>query len=169
MKRPTLLVTFPAVLVGLALAVLSVLTFPSGGAAEEFEATHCFGGTFTAFQGSQELKPLVAYTQNGIIRSPNKLFNNAAAHCNGVVRGSAGDPARENYGFCKLVDADGDIIVTGGHGTGMKVKLRFLEGTGKWKGITGDNESEVVIAAKSAVPDSFHGCAQWKGKYEVKK
>src|SRR2546430_16591274 len=92
MKRPTLLVAFPAVLVGLALAVLSVLTFPSGGAAEEFEATHCFGGTFTAFQGSQELKPLVAYTQNGIISSPNKLFNNTPAYCNAVVRGTAGDP-----------------------------------------------------------------------------
>jgi hypothetical protein len=44
--------------------------------------------------------------------------------------------------LCKIVDADGDIIVTGGSYTGLKNRFSFLEGTGKWKGITGDYESD---------------------------
>ncbi len=167
-SRPYPATTTLSVLTGLALVVLGVLAFSSAGAAEEFEATHCFTGTFTAYQGSQELKPLSDFAFNGIVRSPNKLFNNAATHCAGVQRGVG--PTREGYVLCKIVDADGDITVYGGPYTGFKSRLPFLEGTGKWKGITGDFESDqIASAAKPAVPDSFHTCVQWKGKFEVRK
>ena len=54
---------------------------PTVGTAEDFEAVHCFGGTFTAFQGSQELKPVVNFAHNGILRGPSKPFSNVATHC----------------------------------------------------------------------------------------
>ncbi len=168
MERSMCLVAVRAVLAGLAFVVLGGLTFPSAGAAEEFEATHCYGGTSIAFHGSQELKPLADWVYNGIVRSPNKLLNGAATHGAGVQRGTG--TTREGYVLAKIVDADGDIIVVGDHYAGLKFKLRFLEGTGKWRGITGDFESEpAASAAKPAMPDSFHTCTQWKGKYEVRK
>lgn len=83
-----------SVLTGFALVVLGILAFPTAGAAEEFEAMHCYAGTFTTFHGSQELKSLSEWTFNGIFRSPNKLFDNVATHCAGVGR------AGEGYALC---------------------------------------------------------------------
>jgi hypothetical protein len=54
--------------------------------AEEFEATHCYGGTYTAFQGSQELKAILSFVHNGSLRGPNTKFNNVATHCAGTQR-----------------------------------------------------------------------------------
>ncbi|MBI3454909.1 MAG: hypothetical protein HY002_03885 [Candidatus Rokubacteria bacterium] len=157
-----------AVVAGLALVVLGVLVFVPAAAAEDFEATHCAVGTFTAYQGSQELKLVFTWAQNGIVRSPNKLFDNAATYCAGVQRGVL--PMREGYALCKVVDADGDIIVWGGTYTGPKLSWPFLEGTGKWKGITGGFESDRVASApKPAMPNSYSECYQWKGKFEVRK
>jgi hypothetical protein len=157
-----------SVLTGLALGVLSLLAVPTVGTAEEFEATHCFGGTFTTFQGSQELKALVHFTHNGSLKGPGKAFNNVATHCAGTQR-EAGPP-RNGYVLCKIVDADGDIIITGGPYTGLKNRYPFLEGTGKWKGITGDYEADQLgTPPRPAVPGSYHICAQWKGKFEVPK
>ena len=150
------------------LLVLGVLALPASGAAEEFEATSCYAGTFTAFQGSQELKPVFEWADDGVWRSPNNQFNNAARHCAGVQRGVG--PTREGYYFCKLVDTDGDIIVFGGPYAGPKVRGPLLEGTGKWKGITGDVESERIASApKPAMPNSYQECSQVKGKFEVRK
>lgn len=152
------------ILFGLVFVVISLAAFPTVGVGEELEALHCFAGTFTAFHGSQDLKSLVTWNANGIIRSPNKAFHNAATHCEGVAR------AGEGYGFCKMVDGDSDIVVWGGPYAGSKYTLPFLEGTGKWKGITGSLDFEQVgIAAKPAVPNSFHTCSQWKGKFEIRK
>ncbi len=166
--RPSAAITTLSALTGLALVALSILAFPSAGAAEEFEATHCLGGTWTAFQGSQELKFVYKWAHNGILRSPNKLFNNIATHFAGVMRGAG--PTREGYTLFKMVDADGDIIIGGGPIAGLKLRFPFLEGTGKWKGITGDFESErVAFGPKPALPDSYHECYQWKGRFEVRK
>jgi hypothetical protein len=116
------------------------------------------------FHGSQELKPLGAFTLNGIIRSSYKPLDNAATHCEGVYR------AADGYGLCKVVDADGDIIVYGGPYAGTKFPLNVLEGTGKWKGVTATIDAErIATAAKPAVPGSFHHCIRWKGKIEVSK
>jgi hypothetical protein len=156
--------TILSVLAGLAFVALGVLAVPSAGAAEEFEAVNCYAGTSTAFHGSQELQPFGAYTLNGILRSSYKPLDNAATRCEGVYRGG------EGYGFCKVVDTDGDIIVYGGPHAGTKFPLTLREGTGKWKGITGAIESErIAAAAKPAVPGSFHHCTQWKRKIEVRK
>jgi hypothetical protein len=152
------------ILSGVAFVVISLLAFPTVGAGEEFEALHCYAGTATAFHGSQELKSLSTFSMNGIMRSPNKPFDNAATHCEGVAR------AGEVYGLCKIVDGDGDIVVWGGPSAGSKYTVLLLEGTGKWKGITGSIDSErVALATKPAVPGSFHMCSQWKGKFEIRK
>jgi hypothetical protein len=46
--------------------------------------------------------------------------------------------------------------------------LRFTEGTGKWKGITGQFESDTAASAsKPAVAGSFHTCTKWKGAFQV--
>jgi hypothetical protein len=132
--------TMPSVLAGLAFVALGVLAFPSAGAAEEFEAVHCQTCTATAFHGNPELKYLVSWTMNGIIRSSHKPLNNAATHCEGVER------AGEGYGLCKVVDGDGDIIVYGSY-AGSKFPLTLRDRTGKWKGITGAIDSERIASA----------------------
>ena len=125
-------------------ATVAALALPSAGGAEEFEAVNCYAGTATTFHGNQELKPLATFTLNGIIRSSYKPLDNAATHCEGI------DRAGEGYGFCKVVDGDGDIIVYGGPYAGSKYPLTLREGTGKWKGITGAIDSERIAAAAGA-------------------
>src|SRR2546423_423185 len=123
------------------LALATVLSC-SHASAEEFEAMHCYAGQGKAFHESQDLASLGSFVHNGMVKSSNRRLDNMATHCEGVQRGAGA--TRVGYVLCKLVDGDGDIIVIADQYSGMKSPYRFAEGTGKWKGINGQYESEVV-------------------------
>ena len=97
------------VVAGLTIALTGLLVDPSPARGEDVEATHCFTGTFTAISGSQELTSASHWAHHGIVRSSNKKFENAATYCGGANRGTG--PTRQGYVLCRMVDADGDIIM----------------------------------------------------------
>jgi len=53
---------------------------------------------------------------------------------------------------------------------GIDFEVKFLEGTGKWKGITGQLHSQPVARSdKGAMPDTYQTCRLEKGQFEVAK
>jgi|SRR5712691_1534904 len=144
----------------------------SSHAAEPLDITFCYSGTGTNFHDSKEAMPVSSWTQNGIIIShtPNKMLDNAVVHCEGVQRG--GGPERYGHGFCKIVDDDGDLIIGEIPYSGFSYDVKFVEGTGKWKGIKGTLRSERFVLSKpgkGAMPGTYQGCRREKGSFELSK
>lgn len=46
---------------------------------------------------------------------------------------------------------------------------RFLEGSGKWKGITGGGKALPLTNAKPILPGTAQGCLRATGTYEIRK
>jgi hypothetical protein len=141
-------------------------------AAEQMDITHCYSGTSILFHNSKEIMPLVSWAQNGIISSntENKKLHNAVSHCEGVQRGM--EEERVGYGLCKIVDDEGDAITAEIPYTGFDYEVRFLEGTGKWKGIRGSLRSVRTVRSKTgkgAMPATYQGCRLEKGTFELTK
>jgi hypothetical protein len=157
--------------VALAIAFLS---FGRTSQAEDIEITHCYSGAFVQFNKTEGTSPLLSWAQNGIIMSahPKKLLQNAVIHCEGIQIGLG--QSRSLHGFCKIMDDDGDVILAElpwPH-KGIDFEVKFLEGTGKWKGITGQLHSKPIARSqpnKGAMPDTYQTCRLEKGQFEVAK
>ena len=142
--------------------------------AEEIEITHCYSGAFVTFNKTEGTSTLLSWAQNGIIMSahPRKLLHNAVVHCEGIQIGAGA--ARSLHGFCRIMDDDGDVILAElpwPH-KGIDFDVKFLEGTGKWKGVTGQLHSTPVARSqpnKGAMPDTYQTCRRETGQFEVPK
>ncbi len=160
------------VIVG-AFVALTSFGFPSlSRAAEQLDITVCFSGTATIFHNSKDVMPALSWAQNGIMmsHSPSKMLDNAVVHCEGVQRGLG--PERTGYGLCKIVDDDGDMIIADIPYSGFTYDVKFIEGTGKWKGIKGALRSERTVRSKDgkgAMPGTYQGCRREKGTFELSK
>ncbi len=90
-------------------------------------------------------------------------------HCEGVQLG--GGNKRKAYGFCTGKDIDGNMsIVELGPYFGSKTQGKFIEGSGKWKGVTGNFEWSAVVRNKpgqSAMPGTYQGCRKVMGTFEL--
>jgi len=141
-------------------------------AAEPLDLTFCYSGTGTNFHDSKEAMAVSTWSQNGIIMShtPNKILDSAVVHCEGVQRGAG--PERYGHGFCKIVDDDGDMIIGEIPYSGFAYDVKFVEGTGKWKGIKGSLHSERAVLSKTgkaAMPGTYQACRREKGSFELSK
>ncbi len=152
--------------------VVTVGVPSSSCAGEQLDITICVSGTGISFHDSKEVMPVFSWAQNGIIMShtSNKMLDGAVAHCEGVQRGVG--PQRTGYGLCKIVDGDGDMIIAEIPYFGIPYDVKFLEGTGKWKGIRGALHSERIVhnkPGKGAMPGTEQGCRREKGSFELSK
>ena len=142
--------------------------------AENIELTHCYSGVFLVFNKTEGTSVLGHWAQNGIITSshPNKLLHNAVVHCEGIQIGVG--PARSLHGFCRMMDDDGDVILAEypwPH-KGIDFQVKFLEGTGKWKGVTGQLHSTPIARSqpnKGAMPDTYQTCRRETGQFDIQK
>jgi hypothetical protein len=72
------------------------------------------------------------------------------------------------------MDDDGDVILAElpwPH-KGIDFEVKFLEGTGKWKGVTGQLHSTPVARSqpnKGAMPDTYQTCRRETGQFEASK
>ena len=153
------------------LVFLAVIMFLPMALAENFEYTACYSGTYTLFHNVKELPPVLSYAENSIATSDDKRFNNMTFHCEGVQLGLGNK--REVYGYCTSKDIDGNVtIVEIGPYSGSETQGKFIEGTGKWKGVTGSFEWGTVVRSKqgqAAMPGTYQGCRRVKGKFELPK
>jgi hypothetical protein len=73
--------------------------------------------------------------------------------------------------YSKFMDPDGDFVI-------MEVTIapgetdahcKFLQGTGKWKGIKGSGKVRAITSGKPIMPGTFQGCNRWTGTFELPK
>ena len=149
------------------MASLGLMIFlPAAYAAESFECTQCCCGTYTLFPGSEPLMPVMSWEESGIMmsNSENKFLDKATHHYNGVQRGLR--EKRNGYFYGKIMDPDGDLIILESSFTYPGHHEKFLEGTGKYKGITGGFDAQRLATDKSVMPGTYHLCRKIKAMFE---
>ena len=117
-------------------------------ATEQLDLTMCYSGSGTIFNDTKDAMQGANWTQNGIFtsHSQSKLLDSAVVHCDGVEHGFGAE--RVGYGLCKIMDNDGDVIIADIPYKGFDYDVKFLSGTGKWKGIKGSLHSERLVRSK---------------------
>ena len=146
-----------------------VIFIPAAQAETPYDFTCCACGTYTMLSQSKELT-LLSADFKGIIRSnhENKVFDNCTIHHVRIVKIGAGKWSV--HGYSKLLDPDGDIIVQEYSQIGNEATIKFLAGTGKWKGITGSGTSKILTPnAKPIAPGTIQGCYRQTGTFELPK
>jgi hypothetical protein len=73
--------------------------------------------------------------------------------------------------YHKFMDPDGDFViletaVAPGETGGI---IKFLQGTGKWKGIEGGGKVRTMTRAKPITPGTVQGCYRYTGTFELPK
>jgi hypothetical protein len=152
-----------------ATVVLGLVMFiPITQAEQPFDYTVCASGTITILSTSEEMNVFSTESKGITISNhENKLFHNCTYQFMGVGRGPTGKPI--GYGYFKLMDSDGDFVIGELSGLPTDLTLKFLQGTGKWKGITGSGKGQRLASGKPIVPGTVQFCTRYTGTFELKK
>ncbi len=73
--------------------------------------------------------------------------------------------------YSKFMDPDGDFVlleITFAPGE-TEGNFKFLQGTGKWKGIKGGGKVTTITRGKPITPGTFQQCTRWTGTFELSK
>ena len=78
---------------------------------------------------------------------------------------------RTGLGYHKFTDPDGDFVIveTATVPGETESNVRFLQGTGKWKGIKGSGKVRAITLDKPIKPGTNQGCGRWTGTFELPK
>ena len=137
-------------------------------AEQTYDITDCGSATFVTNSESKELT-VMTFDIKGMTRSnhENKIFDNCSFNHWGVLRDMAGQLSA--YGYSKYLDPDGDFVVMESVRVGAEVTCKFLQGTGKWKGIKGGGVVRRVAQAKPIMPGTSQLCSRHIGTFELPK
>jgi len=157
----TVLSAAVAIVLGLAMFI------PVAQAETPYDMTNCYYGTLTTLHKSKDLT-ILTIDVRGIARSNHekKVFDNCSSHSVQIIEIMNGKKKR--YGHTKFMDPDGDYFFLEVSG-GQNATVKFLYGTGKWKGITGTGKFERIARGKSMEPGTFQGCVRATGTFELPK
>jgi hypothetical protein len=154
-------------LITMAVVILGLSKFVSVSHAETpFDFTYCGSSTTTMVSDNKELM-VFGLNGEGKVSSnqENKTFDNFTYKFVGVVR--VVDGKRAGNGYTKYTDLDGDIIIQEFRMDGMESSIGLLQGTGKWKGITGTGKSVPVTDGKPTPPGT--SCRRITGTFDLPK
>jgi hypothetical protein len=151
------------------IAFCLIMFIPFAQAETPFDTTDCGSGTVTMVSESKELT-VFGFDLKGLSRSnhENKVFDNCTFHAVAVMR--IMDGKTTETGYFKIMDPDGDIIV--GEITRFETEestWKFLQGTGKWKGITGGGKGRTIARGKPITVGTFQACFRHMGSFELPK
>ena len=155
---------------GVAILFGLLLFLPVAQAEESFDCTHCRSWTITILSETEELT-ITSVEGKGIIMSnlPNKVFDNMTTHLITLSKNMAGKVTSLTYN--KFMDPDGDFVIvetTSAPGE-TESNCKFLQGTGKWKGIKGSGKFRPITRGKPITPGTSQGCSRWTGTFELPK
>ena len=72
--------------------------------------------------------------------------------------------------YTKFMDPDGDfVIVETTASVETEGNFKFLQGTGKWKGIKGSGKVRAITRGKPITPGTGQGCGRYTGTFELPK
>jgi hypothetical protein len=146
-----------------------VMFIPVAQAETPYDITACGSGTVTVLSQSKELTVASSETR-GISESnhENKVFDNCSFYHVRIVKIEAGKWSA--HGYTKFMDPDGDILIVEFSQMGEEATTKFLQGTGKWKGITGGGKVMYLTPnAKPIAPGTIQGCYRQTGTFELPK
>ena len=155
--------------VAVAIVLGFVMFIPVAQAQTPYDITLCGSGMITMLSKSKELT-VFSMDFKGIIRSnhENKVFDNCTFHHVRVLRIVDGKMIVQ--GYTKFMNPDGDIVVLDFSQIGKKATTKFLQGTGKWKGITGGGKAWPITRGSKPITAGTHqGCTRQTGTFELSK
>ncbi len=139
-----------------------------GQAQTPFDITECGAGTSTVVYQSKEIS-INGMDVKGLIFShhENKVFNNCTFHAVGIAK--IEDGKRRSDSYWKIMDPDGDFIIAEVVVLGPDKTLKFLQGTGKWKGIKGEAKGKTSAIGRMIEPGTIQSCSRYVGTFELQK
>jgi hypothetical protein len=145
-----------------------VMFIPVVQAQTPFDITECAVGNATMVYQSKECT-IGGMEGKGIIFShhENKVFDNCTFHV--VVIYKIADGKRRSDSYWKIMDPDGDLIIAEVVVLGPEKTMKFVHGTGKWKGIKGEAKGKTTVAGRPAVPETIQACSRYIGTFELPK
>jgi hypothetical protein len=154
------------IVIGLCFALVMVISVAH--AETPFDFLYCGSQTNTMVSTNKEMT-MLAMDGKGIVISnhANKAFDNFTYHFVGIVRVT--DGTRTGMGYTKYLDPDGDMIFQEFTMDGTESGVRLLQGTGKWKGISGTGKSTPLTRGKPITPDTAQSCRRITGTFELPK
>jgi len=141
---------------------------PFARAQTPFDITECLAGTAIVVYQSKELT--ISGTEGkGIIFShhENKVFDNCTFHVVAIAK--TVDGKRRSDSYWKIMDSDGDVVVAEAVVLGPEKTMKFLHGTGKWKGIKGEAKGKTTATGKFIAPGTIQTCSRYTGTFELEK
>jgi len=160
------------------LAVVTAIVFclvmfiPFAQAEQPFDLTDCWSAKVTMLSKSKELTVLSSDVL-GMTMSDNKLFNNLTSNCLCLRCYMAGK--QKSTCYSKFMDVDGDFFITEAIRTGTEASpessWKFLQGTGKFRGITGGGKSLFTASnlKRPIRPGMLQGRVKMTGTFELPK
>ena len=144
------------------------LMIPVAQAEQQYDITDCGSMTFTLNSESDDLT-IITFDFKGISRSnsENKIFDNCTVFYVGVARTMPGMSTA--YGYSKYMDSDGDFVVMESIREGAETHCKFLQGTGKWKGIKGEGKLRRIAVGRPISPGTSQYCTRHVGTFELPK
>ncbi len=153
-----------------ALVVLlgSFIIIPGALAEQPVDFTACITSTLTPLSTSDGINTF-SVESRGIIMSnhENKLFHNSAYHFMGVGYGPTGKPV--GFGYFKITDPDENIVIVEFSGPPSDLFFKFLQGTGKWKGVTGGGKAGRIAGGRPIASGTVQSCLRFTGTLDQKK
>ena len=144
------------------------ISIPVAHAQTPFDFTECLAGTSTTVYESKEIR--IGSTEGkGIIFShhENKVFDNCTFHVVSIAK--VVDGKRRSDSYWKIMDPDGDIIIAELVVLGSEKTMKFLHGTGKWKGIKGEAKGKTTATGKFIAPGTIQSCSRYVGTFDLQK
>jgi len=137
-------------------------------AQQPVDMVSCGDNKFTTILASEELT-IMGIESKGINMDnhPSKLADSMTFHGVGVLKIEKGKMSGMLY--YKYMDPDGDYVTVEVSQVGMEREWKYLQGTGKWKGITGSGKATYITKGKPIVPGTAQGCMKITGTQEFKK
>lgn len=153
---------------GITVVVSLFIFIPVAEAQTPFDVTECVSGTATIVFQSKEIT-ITGIEGKGIIFShhENKVFDNCTFHVVAIAKTM--DGKRRSDSYWKIMDPDGDVIVAEAVVLGPEKTMKFLHGTGKWKGIKGEAKGKTTTAGKFIAPGTIQTCSRYVGTFELVK
>lgn len=149
--------------------ILGLFTFiPIAQSQTPFDFTECYAGNVTVVFQSKEIT-IAGSEGKGILIShhENKVFHNCTFHA--VVIAKTVDGKRRSDSYWKIQDPDGDVVIAEVVVLGPEKTMKFVHGTGKWKGIKGEAKGKTTVTGRPAVPETIQACSRYVGTFELPK
>jgi hypothetical protein len=133
-----------------------------------FEFVYCYGGEVRIIEHSKDVMG-GAVSSSGPVRSMTQggVLDRSAASCHSaftVVQGKLNE-----YGFCEVVDSDGDRMFYAFTSDAQGGKWTGYPGTGKYQTYLWQAEWERMGPFPSVIPGTVQGCNRSWGTYKQTK